>query len=125
MKKVNPLAFFSIFSLFGIYGLLTNPGDLSKLSYLIYLLYLWYLTETPDKTFYQEIQKAAAISFFIVLFAASISLVIVYFSAIGYGFIESSFWIISTSMTAILSGVYAWIKDDRKRREKKASQTSS
>lgn len=114
MKK-NPLALFSVFSLFGIYGLLTNPGDLSKLNYLLYLIYLWYLFEEPSITFYKDIQKAASISFFIIMFFSALSLIVIYFTEISYDFIETAFWIMSSSMTALLMTSYGFIKDSRKR----------
>lgn len=118
MKKWNPIALFSIFSLFGIYGLINDPTDLSKLNYLLYLLYLSYLFEQPTSTFYQDIQKAATISFFIVMIVMSSFLVVVYFTEIGYDFIDTAFWIVSSSMTALLMINYGWIKDARKRRNK-------
>jgi hypothetical protein len=118
MKNINPIAFLSIFSLFGIYGLLVNPSDLSKINYLFYILYLTYLFEKPTKVFYQDIQKAAAISFFIVMIALSSSLIIIYFTEIGYDFIDIAFWILSSSMTLLLMTSYAWIKDSRKRKNR-------
>ena len=118
MKTINPLVLFSIFSLFGIYGLITDPTDTTKLNYLLYLLYLGYFFEKPTKTFYKDIQTAAAISFFILLFVMSTFLIIVYFSSIGYDFIGTAFWIVSTSMTALLMIVYGFIKDKRKRQNK-------
>jgi len=119
MKKINPIALFSIFSLFGIYGLIIDPSDLTKINYLFYLLYLTYLFDKPTKTFYKDIQKAATISFFIVMVALSSSLIIIYFTEIGYNFIETAFWIVSSSMTALLMINYGWIKDARKKRNKK------
>ena len=116
MRKINPFAFLSLFSLFGIYGLIVNPSDLSKLNYLLYFLYLGYLFEKPTKAFYQDIQKAAAISFFIVLIGTSSSLIVIYFTGIGYNFIEIAFWTVSSSMTTVLAVTYGWIKDNRKRR---------
>jgi hypothetical protein len=118
MKKINPVAFFSIFSLFGIYGLLIDPSDFSKVNYLFYLLYLSYLFETPSKTFYKDIQKAAAISFFILMFALSSALIVVYFTEIGYDFIETAFWIVSSSMTFLLMTSYGFIKDARKKKDR-------
>jgi predicted membrane protein len=114
MKKINPLIVFSIFSLFGIYGLITDPTDTTKLNYLLYLLYLGYIFEKPSKTFYKDIQKAAAISFFILLFVMSSFLIVVYFSSIGYDFIGTAFWIVSTSMTALLMIVYGFVKNSKK-----------
>ena len=124
MKKINPVAFLAIFSLFGIYGLLVDPSDLTKINYLFYLLYLIYLTERPTKTFYADIQKAAAISFFIILTAMSSSLIVIYFTDIGYDFVETAFWIVSSSMTVILMTSYNWIKNSRKNQEKKATETN-
>jgi hypothetical protein len=115
MKNFNPIAIFSIFSLFGIYGLINDPFDFSKINYLFYLLYLFYLFEKPSETFYKDIQKAAAIAFFIMMLILSSFLVIVYFTEVGYDFIETAFWIVSSSMTALLMISYGWIKDSRKR----------
>jgi hypothetical protein len=85
---------------------------------LFYILYLTYLFEKPTKVFYQDIQKAAAISFFIVMIALSSSLIIIYFTEIGYDFIDIAFWILSSSMTLLLMTSYAWIKDSRKRKNR-------
>jgi hypothetical protein len=115
MKKMNPVALLSIFSLFGIYGLIVNPSDLSKINYLFYLLYLIYLFEKPSKTFYKDIQKAAAFSFFILMIAMSSALIVIYFTDVGYDFIDTAFWIISSSMTVLLMTSYGWIKNSRKK----------
>ena len=119
MNKINPIACFSIFSLFGIYGLIINPTDLSKVNYLLYLFYLGYLFEKPTKAVYKDIQKAATISFFIVMIAMSSFLIIVYFTDIGYAFIDTAFWIVSTSMTAVFMISYGFLKDTRKRHKQK------
>lgn len=118
MKKINPIALFSIFSLFGIYGLIKDPSDFSKINYLFYLLYLGYLFEKPTSIFYKDIQKAATISFFIVMFLTSSSLIVVYLTEIGYDFIETAFWIISSSMTVLLMTSYGFIKDARKKNDR-------
>jgi hypothetical protein len=102
-----------------------DPSDGSKITYLLYLLYALYIFEKPTKDFYQDIQKAAAISFFLLLFVMSTFLIIVYFTNIGYAFIETAFWIVSTSMTALLMVSYGWIKDDRKRNNRKQHQNNN
>lgn len=119
MIKKNPLALFALFGLFGIYGLITDPSDLTKLNYLLYLIYLYYLFETPSATFYEDIRKAATRSYFILMAALSSALIVVYFTEIGYNFIDTAFWVVSSSTTALLMINYAWIKDDRKRNAKK------
>jgi hypothetical protein len=116
MKTFNPIALFSIFSLFGIYELISDPTEVFKATYLLYILYLGYLFEKPTKAFYQDIQRAAAISFFIILIVMSSFLIVVYFTEVGYDFIDTAFWIVSTSMTALLMIIYGFIKDGRKRR---------